>query len=130
MNRRAAIGAALGGATALAVVVALSIAANKTAPPPALREAAPKAFSMEQFRRDSQNQSYSTWVERQAKAHKDCPQCPNLPLPPIPKSEPFEDVAPPRQLLPSQRRPMPEVRPMPDWALPKPKPAKAKGWDI
>lgn len=129
MNRRAIIGAALGGATALAVVVALSIAANKTAPP-ALREAAPKPFSMEDFRRDSQNQNNVTRVERQAKAHKDCPQCPNLPSVPTPKSEPFEDVAPPKQLLPSQRRPMPEVRPMPDWALPKPKPAKVKGWDI
>lgn len=101
-----------------------------------VRQAEPKPFSMEQFRRDSRNQSYSDWADRQRQAWKDCPRCPPLPLPDVPHEEPaFEDVAPPKQNLPSQARPrapapMPPVKPLPDWAKPKPKPAKAKGWDI
>ena len=125
----AASACALAGA-GLAGLVLLRPAPALVAPAPT---ATAKPFSMEDFRRDSRNHAYGSWAERQGKAWKDCPTCPNLPSPDIPHSEPFEDVAPPKQNLPSQARPrpptpMPPVKPLPDWAKPRPKPAK--GWDI
>ena len=111
------------------------------------RAAEAKPFSMEQFRKDSRNQMYSTWAEQARQAMKDCPKCQPPPLPDITREEPaFEDVAPPKQSLPSHGRaaprtvpPMPPVKQLPPHLQPyvspfvQPQPRqkpKPKGWDI
>jgi hypothetical protein len=133
MRHRAILGAALGGAVAVATVAVL---ASVIAKPPTVatlpRAATPPPFSMEQFRKDSRSNAYQSWTEREGNRLKTCPQCPPIDPPRFPKDEPYEDVAPPRQAAPPQRAaprpaPMPPIKQIPEWML-KPKPAK--GWDI